>query len=142
MPRGQWPGNKQAALAWSQGKNRNRAKLRREMPSRLVSRLRAVATKLALTVLEYEHETGPASRPFWVDLWIRLPDGREAGVDTTWDSGAPIAPLDRQRQIAKEEWLAQAGVPYLFFDKKRSSIEMELDLRRWLRRITSAGPTP
>lgn len=145
MPNGKWytsPDRRVHDLAWSHGKNRNRARLRREMPSRLVSRLRAVAAKLRLTVVEYEHETGPSLRPFWVDVWIKLPDGREAGIDTIWDSGLPLPPADQERQAEKEKWLAEREIPYLFLRRKRSSIEMEADLYRWLRKVKGPDPAP
>jgi hypothetical protein len=146
MPKGRWhnsPDREKHNRSWSVGWNRRHAMQRREMPTRLVGRLRVVvAEKLNLEVLDYEHEIGP--RPWWIDVWVRLPDGREAGLDIIWDSSAGINKQDLARQQAKEEWLREAGYPYLYVSE-RTSIGIESVIRRWLRRLrpeASAGDPP
>jgi hypothetical protein len=131
-----WTGEGREATArrWSIGKNRANAKRRRDMPSRLASRLREAVRQVGLTCLGYEFEAGPADYPLWFDVWVRLPDGRVAGIDVTWDSGAPLHSRQRARQDRREAWMQVQGHPYLFIDRKLTVAEMVVALRNWLRK--------
>jgi hypothetical protein len=137
MPRGgRWQGHE---AAWNLGKNRSYAKRRRERPSLLVSRLRAVVAKVGLEVIGYEYEVGP--RPWWIDIWVRLPGGQEGGLDVIWDSMRPVSDRDAARQQDKERWLAGTSHPYLFI-RERASVAMEMRVRTWVRRVRMEAARP
>lgn len=89
---------------------------------------------MRLEVVELEHRAGP--RPFWFKAWIKLPDGREAGIDVIWDSRYPLKPIHRERIEAKAAWMAEAGHPYIFLEKNKAP-EIELALRLWIRKLAN-----
>jgi len=142
MARKQW--SAQAAAKWSRSRLRALGRTRAKYPHPLAWRLRQALERIReVQVIGYDWPVpGDTPRAMFCKAWLRLPDGREAGIDCIWPSGlARMSKHDRALVVEKREWLEAHGHPYMRFDNlKTTTLEIEIAVRYWIRTLRASAP--
>ena len=125
--------------------SRRQAKLRISFPSRDDFRLRTAAARAKLRYFcEVEifnpaavSQSGKPGGPQWIRLVVALPNRIIGAIDLTGPNqrGSPMTPHGLRLLRSKAKYLEGRGIPYLLIDRRRSVVEMQLDIELWTMKL-------